>query len=165
MRKLFHAGRQLIKVRGVMLLSLGCAVGSVWAGITLAQSYGLNPADGGVLAPLSVRLAWGIGVALLGIIFLVGMWIYGKCYVAKIEFDEQNQVLHIYTVSFFGSAKHEINASKISSSQYHKGELNLDIHVKAPWRTVRIKGRRLPFIVDEQGVFLEKKIMNKLFRI
>ena len=165
MRKLFHAGRQLIKVRGVMFLSLGCAVGCVWAGIDLAQSYGLNPADGGVLAPLSVRLAWGIGGALLGIIFLVGMWIYGKCYVARIEFDEQNKALHIYTVSFFGSEKHEINASKVLSSQYHEGELNLDIYVNAPWWTVWIKGRRLPFIVDEQGVFLEKNIMNKLFKI
>ena len=159
MRKLFHAGRQLIKVRGVMFLSLGCAVGCVWAGIDIAQSYGLNPADGGVLAPLSVRLAWGIGGALLGIIFLVGMWIYGKCYVARIEFDEQNKALHIYTVSFFGSEKHEINASKVLSSQYHEGELNLD------WWTVWIKGRRLPFIVDEQGVFLEENIMNKLFKI
>ncbi len=161
MRKLFHAGRQLIKVRGVMFLSLGCAVGCVWAGIDIAQSYGLNPADGGVLAPLSVRLAWGIGGALLGIIFLVGMWIYGKCYVARIEFDEQNKALHIYTVSFFGSEKHEINASKVLSSQYYEGELGS----VTPWREVRIKGRRLPFIVNEQGVFLEKKIMNKLFKI
>jgi len=145
-----------------MFLSVGCAAGCVWAGIDLAQSYGLNPADGGVLAPLSVRLAWGIGVALLGIIFLVGMWIYGKCYVVKIEFDKQNKALHVYTVSFFGSEKHEINASKVLSSKYHKGELD---SVKAPWWTVRIKGRRLPFIVNEQGVFLEKKIMNKLFKI
>lgn len=144
-----------------MFLSVGCAVGCVWAGIDLAQSYGLNPADGGVLAPLSVRLAWGIGGALLGIIFLVGMWIYGKCYVARIEFDEQNKALHIYTVSFFGSEKHEINASNVLSSQYYEGELG---SVK-PWREVRIKGRLLPFIVNEQGVFLEKKIMNKLFKI
>jgi len=145
-----------------MLLSLGCAVASVWAGITIARSYGLNPADGGVLAPLAVRLAFGIGVSLLGIIFAVGMWIYGKCYVARIEFDEQNEVLYIYTVSFFGRGEHKINASKVLSSQYYEGELD---SVKAPWRKVRIKGRRLPFIVDEQGVFLEKKIMNKLFKI
>jgi len=165
LRTLFYAGWQLIKVRGVMLLSLGCAVASVWGGITITQSHGLNPADGGVLAPLAVRLAFGIGVSLLGISFAVGMWIYGKCYVARIEFDEQSEVLYIYTVGFFGRGEHEINASKVLSSRYHKGELNLDLDVKAPWRTVRLKGRRLPFIVDEQGVFLEKKIMNKLFKI
>ena len=161
MRTLFYAGWQLIKVRGVMLLSLGCAVASVWGGITITQSHGLNPADGGVLAPLAVRLAFGIGVSLLGISFAFGMWIYGKCYVARIEFDEQNKALHIYTVSFFGSEKHEINASKVLSSQYYEGELGS----VTPWREVRIKGRRLPFIVNEQGVFLEKKMMNKLFKI
>lgn len=148
-----------------MILSFGCAVGSVWAGINLAQSYGLNPADGGVLAPLAERLAFGIGVSLLGLSFAVGMWIYGKCYVQKIEFDEGNQALHIYTVSFLGSGRHEIKSSELLSGRYFEGELNLDLNVKAPWRTVRIKGRRMPFILDEQGVFLEKKLMNKLFRI
>ena len=91
----FHAGRQLIKVRGMMLFSLACAVGSVWAGGYMARTYGLSPGDGGVLAPWPIRLARGIGVALIGIGFAAGIWVYGRCYVAKREVDEPTSQRHI----------------------------------------------------------------------
>lgn len=93
------------------------------------------------------------------------MWVYGKCYVSKIEFDQQNKAFHLYTVGFFGGEKHEIDASKLLSSRHHKGALNSEVRVKAPWRAVRIKGRRLPFIVDEQGAFLEEDLMNKFLTL
>lgn len=165
MKTIFRGGWQLIKVRGVMLFSLFCAVGCVWAGIDLAETYGLNPGDGGVLAPLATRLGVGIGVALLGITFFAVMWIYGKCYIGRIEFDERSKVLHIYTVRFLGSKKLEIKAGRISDSRYHEGKLNLDSSVNAPWHTVWIKERRLPLILDEQGEFLDEKVINRLFKI
>ena len=58
-----------------MLLSLACAVATIWWGSDLSQSYWVRPADGGMLAPLPVRLAWGVGVGSLGVIFAAGMWV------------------------------------------------------------------------------------------
>src|SRR3712207_1184162 len=102
---LFRAGSQLIKVRALMLLSLACAIATIWWGLDLSQTYGVRPADGGMLAPLAVRLTWGIGVGSLGIIFAAGMWVYGRCYVAKIELDQHTKELHIYTVRFIGTKR------------------------------------------------------------
>ncbi|MFQ5340281.1 MAG: hypothetical protein ACE5F6_01910 [Anaerolineae bacterium] len=160
---LFDAGRQLIKVRGVMLFSLACAALSMWAGVHLAQTYGLNPADGGVLAPLTVRLAWGIGVALLGVGFAAGMWLYGRCYVARIELDEETHQLHVYTVGFFGTARHVYDGTDIVGGHHHRGKLvTLWLSVNAPWRSIWIAGRRLPLIIDEQGEVLHKGWMSRL---
>ncbi len=160
MTTLFRAGWQLTKVRGLMYLSLACAAGCLWAGIILAQTYGLNPGDGGELAPLPERLAWGVGVSMLGIGFAAVMWLYGWCYVATINLDKQTQNLHIDTVRFFGSAKHVFNVLDMLGSRYHVGRFD---GVNAPWQSVKMAGRRLPFIIDKQGLFLEKGLMNKLF--
>jgi hypothetical protein len=160
---LFDARRQTRKVRGVMLFSLACAVLSVRAGLHLAQTYGLNAADGGVLAPLPVRLAWGVGVALLGVGFAASMGLYGRCYVARIELDEAAQQLHVYTLRFFGTARHVCDASEIVGGRRHRGKLTTPwLSVDAPWRTIRLAGRRLPLILDLQGEVLHPEWMRRL---
>jgi hypothetical protein len=170
MTPIFHAGRQLIKVRGMMLFSLICAVGCVWAGIYLARTYGLSPGDGGVLAPLPVRLAWGIGVALLGIGFAAGMWLYGRCYVVTLEVDEHTSQLHMYTVRFFGTAMQTVALADIGTTTHHHGKLDViradgaGLSVNAPWHSVTLAGRRLPLIIDQQGTVLHPELMNAVFR-
>ncbi len=160
---LFDAGHQRIKVRGGLLFSLACAALSVWAGVHLAQTYGLNPADGGVPAPLPVRLAWGAGVSLLGVGFAVGMWLYGRCYVARIELDEATQQLHVYTLRFFGTARQVYDVSSVVSMRRHRGRLTtLWLTVDAPWHTLWIAGRRLPLILDTQGEVLHQRWMRRL---
>jgi hypothetical protein len=154
---IFEAGGQLIKVRIVVLCSLPLAAASIWLAIHLAQTYGVNPGDGGVLAPLPVRLAWAAGVFLLGMSFAVAMWLYGKCYIAKMEIDEQSRVLTIHTVGFFGTTKQKVALSRITGNRYNEGYLDLPSApvVHAPWWTIRIDGRKLPFILDRQGKFSE----------
>ena len=160
MTTLFQAGQQLRKVRGWIFISLACAAGCLWAGIVLAQTSGLNPGDGGELDPLPERLAWGGGVAMLGIGFAAAMWLYGRCYVATINLDKQTQNLHIDTVRLFGRAEHVFKVSDILRCRYYGGRFD---GVNAPWRSVKMKGRWLPFLIDEQGQLLERKLMNKLF--
>lgn len=160
---LFDARRQARKVRGVMLFSLASAVLSVRAGVHLAQTYGLNPADGGVLAPLPVRLAWGAGVALLGVGFAAGMWLYGRCYVARLELDEATQQLHVYTLRFFGTARQMCDVSDVMGGRRHRGKFTtLWLRVDALWRTLRIAGRWLPLILDLQGEVLHPGWMRRL---
>ena len=160
----FRAGGQLVKVRALMVLSLICAVACLWWGAHLAQTYGLSPADGGRLAPLATRLAVGVGVASLGIVFAAGMWLYGRCYVARMEVDGRSGGLHVHTVGFFGTREHVFDAAQVSVGERHEGTLDASLlgapSVNAPWTSVRIRRRRLPLIVDEQGEFPQGKLLE-----
>ncbi|NOZ70600.1 MAG: hypothetical protein GXP38_01590 [Chloroflexi bacterium] len=164
----FDAGRQLLKVRAMMAAALIVAVVTLYAGIHLAQSYGLNPADGGVLAPLPLRLAWGAGVTLLGLAFAAAMIIYGHCYVARLEVDEMTDYLHIYTISPWLTLRPEkIPRSALKPGRRHRGRTLFIWHpilVNAPWQTLRVQGRRLPLILDEQGEILHRQWIQRLRR-
>ena len=167
---IFHAGRQLVKVRGMMLFSLVCALGSIWAGVQLAQTYGLSPADGGVLAPWPIRLAWGGGVALLGISFAVGMGLYGRCYVVALAFNPYTSQLQITTLRFLGSATRTVAVSDIRHTTHHHGQLDvLDVDgaglsVNAPWRSITLTGRWLPLILDQQGTVVHPDLLTDVLQ-
>ena len=60
----YRAGRQLIKVRFLMGLSLAVLAFCLWCGVDLAQTYGLNPGDGGVLVSLARSSARNSGHSL-----------------------------------------------------------------------------------------------------
>lgn len=167
MKTIFEAGGQLIKLRLLILFLLACAAGSIWAGVYFAQSYGVNPGDGGVLAPLSVRLAGGAGFFLFGISLAVGTWLFAKCYVTGIALDEQTGILHISSARFFGTRTDQVPVSKIISSRFYKGftEGTSDsAQVHAPFRTVRIEGRKLPLLLDLQGELIELELLKRLFK-
>lgn len=160
----YHAGAQLMKVRAMMLVSLVCAAATVWWGWDLAQTYGSRPADGGELAPLAVRMAWGVGVGSLGVVFACGMWLYGRLYVAKMELEEGTDRLRIHTVRFIGTRKRMFDASGVSASRHHEGRTDLPDapSVNAPWTNLRLSGRRLPLILDQQGVFPRADLAEEL---
>ena len=140
-----------------MLFSLFCAAASLYAGLDLAQTYGTSPGDGGVLAPLGQRLAWGIFVSLLGVGFAFGMWVYGRCYVSEIALDESRQLLLLRTVSFLGDATVELPLDAQTSYAEHRGRLRTTRQkINAPWISLRVPGRRIPMIVDAQGEFVDE---------
>ena len=163
MTPLYRAGRQLTKVRTIMLLSLAIAALSIWWGVGLAQTYGLNPGDGGVIRPFGQRMMMGVFVAALGAAFAIGMWIYGRCYAARIDFDADIQQLHLHTVRFAGTALEIVDVGAVGTSRWHHGELQLRISVNAPWISVRMPGRRLPLLIDAQGDVLDRRLMKKYF--
>lgn len=153
----FDAGRQLLKVRFIMILSLVAASGATYAGIQIARTYGLSPADGGVLKPLTLRLAFGTFVALLGIGFAVGMWVYGRCYVARLTLEPETRTLLIETVTFWGRSTSAVSLTEVQFGERHAGRFQaaefgvVGASVNAPWRELHVRGRSLPLIVDEQG--------------
>jgi hypothetical protein len=188
-RAIYHAAG----VRAAMFFSLTCLAGALWWGLDLVRTYGLNPGDGGQLAPLPERLAWGGLVLLLGVAFAAGMWLYGSLYAARIEFDPDKKQVHVYTVRFIGSSKYVFNLEDIGTIRTHT-DLNWgvagDVMKKvdavlrmwdpfrgnpdaigrpspvvkgAPWKTVRLAGWRLPLIIDKQGVVLHRELIQILF--
>ena len=174
MVEIYQGGGQLLKVRVIMVVSLLCAAATMWWGWDFFQTYGLRPADGGELASLPTRLALGIGIALLGIAFAFGMWIFGRCYVSGIRFDEAADKLHVGTVRFFGNRDEEFRSADIVGSTWHEGRMDNNatllgdaggVSVDAPWTSVRILGRRLPLIVDGQGQIVDRALATRLLGI
>ena len=163
---IFDAGPQAAKVRALLWFSLACAAGSVWGGLLLGRTYGLSPAEGGVLAPLPVRLARGIGVASVGLGFLAGMLVYVRCYAARVEADDAGKTLHVSRVGFLGTSVLVVPAERVRGSEYHPGHANYGgVAVNAAWDTVRVEGRRLPLIVDAQGDVLDRGRASRLLGI
>lgn len=146
----------------MMLFSVAFALGFLYWGYDLLMTFGLRPADGGVLAPLGVRLAWAAFLWTFGLAFVIGMGFYGRCYVAEILLDEPNQRLVIRTLRPLGTSHELLPFGTRTTSSYHRGRLRTGgLNVKAPWTTVRVPGRLLPLVVDEQGEFADRAEVNK----
>jgi hypothetical protein len=159
----YRAGWQLTKVKGMMLFSAVCAAGALYWGWDLFTTVGLRPADGGVLRPLWERLAWGLGVAGLGVAFLAGMWVYGRMYATRIRYDAAADALHIGTLEFLATREKVYPASAVLGSSYHHGRIE-GSGVNAPWFTLQIEGRNLALIVDAQGRFPDRALAARLFK-
>jgi hypothetical protein len=163
---IYRAGWQRIKVRAVMAGSLVALAVSLYFGIDFAQTYGLSPNDGGELKPLPARLAMGGVVISLGVAFAAGMWLYGRQYAARIEFDPAKKQLHLYTVSCFWDDDHVIDLASVGESRYYEEITGISSpNVYAPWTSVRIKGWRWPLIIDQQGKVLHPELMQSLFGV
>jgi hypothetical protein len=148
METLYTSGPQTKRVGFVLALSVVAAVAGVWAGVDLGQTYGLRPADGGVLKPLPIRLAWAVGLSALGVGFFGGMVVYGRCYVTRLARDAEAGVLHVRTL--LGRAR-TIPTADLLRGDYRAGRSGGRIAVNAPWLSLRVRGRRLPYVLDLQG--------------
>jgi hypothetical protein len=162
LRPLFRAGRQLVKVRFMMLFSIAFAIGLLYWGHDMLLTYGTAQADGGVLKPLGERLAWAAFLWLFGLAFAIGMLAYGRCYVAEILLDEPNGRLVIRTLNFLWARDESLPFGTRTVSSYNHGHFYAGgVRVKAPWTTVRVPGRRLPFVLDQQGDFADRAEVEK----
>jgi hypothetical protein len=172
----YRAGRQLIKVRALMVLSLVLLPLSLWCGLDIARTHGLREADGGILAPLPERLAFGGLVAALGVGFVIGMGLYGRHYAARIELDPDNKQIQLDTIGFFGNVRRIINVADLGNVRAHHddnwdfviaamaaGHPTVPVHV--PWLSLRITEWRWPLILDQQGVVLHHKLMRILLGV
>jgi transmembrane protein TMEM70 (proton-transport ATP synthase complex) len=160
---IYRAGFQLTKIKGMMIFAALCAAGAVYWGWDLFNTVGLRPADGGVLKPLGERLAWGLGVAGLGVAFLAGMWVFGRRYATRIRYDQAKDALHIGTLEFLAGREHIHAASDVLGSTYHHGRMEGE-GVNAPWFMLSLKGRSR-LIVDAQGIFPDRALAERLLKL
>ena len=170
MTELYRARRGVWKVRAMMWLSLVVAVWFCLWGWDLFQTYGTRPADGGVLAPLGVRLAWLLFLPALGLAFLAGMWLYGGLYVTALLVDEPAGKLHVRTIGFIGSlgGRRETYALvDVVGTDFNEGKLDNPggVSVDASWFSLRIRGRKWPLIVDAQGSLLDREVAARVLRL
>lgn len=154
------------KVLGLLWFSIAVCLGCLYWGYDLSQTYGLSPGDGGVLRPLAQRLAWGGFVALFGLVFAIGMLVYAKIYTNRVWLDDGAQQVVFETLRLWGGARFRVPPQDILGSRYHAGELYTESHsVNAPFYFVRLRGHKLPLILDGQGIFLEPGLATRLLNL
>ena len=161
---LYRGGWQLTKVKGMMVFSGLCGAGALYWGWDLFKTSGLNPGDGGVLAPLGQRLAWGLSVAALGLAFVVGMWAFGRRYATRIRYDEASDTLHIGTLAFLATRTEVRPAADVEAALYYHGRVE-GSGVDAPWYTLQIRNRPRSIVLDAQGVFPDRALARRLLRL
>lgn len=166
MTEFYRAGFQLVKVRAVQLASLVAAAAACWYGWDLLLTFGERPADGGVLKPFVIRFLFGGFVALLGLAFAFGMWIYCRRYVSSMAYDPGAGSLVIRTPLFIGNRTARIALSEIKGTTFHRGDFYnpVGVSVDAPWHALEVKGRRSWYIIDAQGRWLDPGLAEKLLK-
>jgi hypothetical protein len=101
-----------------------------------------------------------VGLILLSSTPMLGMAVYALCYVTRIErTDDQTLRIHTLLGSFADVAR-----SKLERASYHEGEQRGDVSVHAPWITLRVQGRALPFVIDMQGEIADRNAFNAALR-
>lgn len=160
MRTIFDAGLQRWKVWFLVVILVLCGAGLIAVGGSMLQSYGLAEADG-VLRPLATRILVGGFFALPGAAVVAAMVAYLRCYVTRIEADDAGSGFRV-TLAGTGRAL-SIQPGDVVRVGYNEGISRAGgISVNAPWYGVRLRGRRLPLIVDMQGDFLDRSAVKRL---
>lgn len=166
MTALYHAAWQGTKVRGMLWFSLLVGLGCLYWGYDLSQTYGLSPGDGRVLRPLAERLAWGGFVALFGLSFLVGMLVYTHVYINRTWLDESAQMIVFEMIRLWGGARFSVPPQDILGSQHKAGKFETPNHtIDTPFYFVRVRGRRLPLILDGQGKMIHPTLAARLLKL
>jgi hypothetical protein len=163
MRVIFDAGPQRWKIWFVVLISLATGGALAVLGGWLVQSYGLHPAEGGVLKPLATRLLMGLGFGGSGLGIIAGILLYLQCYVSRIEADDAADGYRV-TVAGWGP-KLEFPADAVARAGFNDGVSHAGgISVNAPWYSLRLRGRRFPLMIDLQGDFLDEQAVDRLLQ-
>jgi hypothetical protein len=162
MEPIYSAARRLWRVRFCALMALVMGLAGLWGSWEAVRAYGLHPTEGGVLAPLPTRLALGGFLAVIGIGAPLGMWVFGRCYVVSAGLDERRGTLSITLAGLVATGRLEVKAEDVEGSTYERGETYAGgLAVAAPYERIRIRGRRLPLILDAQGEYLRPAFVNR----
>jgi hypothetical protein len=100
----------------------------------------------------------------LGIVCALGILIYARIYISRIEIDEAGQNLLIYTLNLIGFERQTVPVSQVRIGNLYKGRTAnvMGPIVYAPWYTLRIKGQTLPLILDGQGHTLDGELLREV---
>ena len=152
---------QALKVRLVFLVVVAAALVMIVAGVNIASYWGLSPADGGVLRPLPQRLAFGGGVIVLALAMVAGMGFYVSRYVVSMR--RVGDELYVSTANRFVGQGRKIAVDDVQSLDYRAGKtITHKAYINAPWRKMRIRGIKLPFIIDMQAEYIDKAGFDNL---
>jgi hypothetical protein len=156
MTVVYDAGWQGKKVRALIWLLLACGVLLLWLAFmepTAPLPPELDTAAERFFGPVLSVVA---GVAMAG-----GILLYGRCYVGRVEVEDDGTV-RLRTIGPLGSPEHVLLPGDIGPSEFYNGlgpsrgnSWERPWVDDSPWLKVRVRGRRLPLILDLLGEVLD----------
>jgi hypothetical protein len=149
MQVLFENRRQARKIRWLTIsFALWCLAWLYWAWVAF-ESHGVAPAEGGTLQNFSERLGVAMLIALGGILPLSGMAFYSSLYVTRIERADDSIMLTV--LGAIRPAQHLYAISDLVPGTSDASRFDGRMPVNAPWLTLRVTDRKMPFVVDLQA--------------
>lgn len=169
---LFKNRYQARKVQIVLWVSLAVCALAFYAGWEIFKTFGLSPGDGGILRPISQRIAFGAFVASLGAAFASAMMLYASLYVLRVKRDGDDITFETMSPWGVGTKTHQYTPSQIGKSRTHKGRSIvprfdgslLAMRVNAPWKSLYVHDRRFPFLLDLQAEQINEPAIRKLWK-
>ena len=161
-KTLFANKRQAFKARLLYWFFALACLGALYGGWAIYSTFGLSPAEGGVLRPFGQRLAFGGSVAALGVAAFVAIHIYIRRYVTRMELSG-NEV-GVETMTSTGRSWRVIPAGDLVLGGLYGDSRIITSRgqtVHAPWRTLRVMGEKLPLILDMQAEHIDLKALSK----
>jgi hypothetical protein len=165
-QQIYRAGRQLTRLRVISPLCLLCGAALLWLGWTVLHTYGIHPAEGGVLEPFYLRLLLSGFLGALGAFILLGFAAYMQfCYVSQIDILAGEDRVRMEVAGIVSPWTFEIAEPHLLHSSYHPGMFTGRISGATPYLTVHLQNRRLPLIVDLQGEVVDADSFGRLFAL
>ena len=145
---LFENERQGKKLRKSIVAAIVWAVGWFYWAMVMAHFFGALPGSEAVGAsgsrPGLAALMFFVGVAPFA-----GLLVYSRIYLIRIE--HMQDVVTLTTLGVFSPRVYQVPQSVIVAARTQTDDRNNTGAGKPVWITLRIAGRRLPFVADLQA--------------
>jgi hypothetical protein len=154
---LFYAGRQSVKFRFLLYISLVC-FGVAVGGFCWIAFYGADPSLDGQERWILAFVVLGVGTAFFG-----GMLVYSRLYVVWLSADTALQTVTIETMDLIGTRERRFGVGDFESISHDPGEMRTYYHhLKTPYFKLRVRGQGLPFVIDLQGHIQDDALFDRL---
>jgi len=150
-RSIYENRRQARKVQWVSAGALLSMVGSIWWGIALIRGAGPGHED---------DIYWGAFVAIFGLLFGACAAVYRRVYAVRLVTDGA-----MVTVTTLGwvFATDDVYEIPDLVSVHRRGDAYIN-GVQAPWLTLRVERRRIPYVIDVQAERVDERAIRGLVR-
>jgi len=149
MALVYDAGSRRTLIRAMIWLSIPCGLLFCWLGLlgwTSPPAVDERPWE----RPFVLLLGLGTGLGTIG-----AMLLYGRCYISQVEVEDDGTA-RVRTIGPFGSPERVLRPGDVLPGAYHQGHFQADgLRGAAPWHSVRLRGRRIPLILDPVGDILD----------
>lgn len=142
--RVYH--NSVLRVRFLMGVSLVFLAAMGLLGVTALTR--MEDEQTGALIPPGERIAFAGVCFLVALGFPVGMWIYGRRYVGRIEWTEGDDAIDVTTVGWLTSPRRRIPLERIEGAKRKHDTASYPVTVNNFWDGIRVRGERFPLIVD-----------------
>ena len=149
---------QSLKIKYVFLILALAGVALIGVGGYILQSWGMSPADGGTLKPLTQRLLFSGVLVALGAGIIWGCYVYTGFYLIAIQLKGND--LHLKTLR---GSRYVFNKNDVESLARKSGTTFTGRNwIETPYAWLTFKGTKKKFMLDWQAEFVDELALKKL---